>query len=72
MVGVCVCRNGFLCTTGEVGVWLIRRKVSNSQSLSVSDPGSLSEDNPILGDRNVPVVVTCSFVTFNPEIKRRT
>ena len=70
-VGVCV-ENGFLCVTGEVGVWLIRRKVSNSRSLSVSDPGSLSEENPVLGDRNVPDVVTCSFVTFNPQIKCRT
>ena len=71
VVGVCV-KNGFFCTIGEVGVWLIRRKVLNSRSLSVSDPGSLSEDNPVLGDRNVPVVVTCSFVTFNLEIKCKT
>ena len=70
-MGVSV-KNGFLCATGEVGVWLIQRKVSNSRSLSVSDPGSLSEDNPVLGDRNVPIVVTCSFVTFNLEIKRKT
>ena len=60
VVGVSV-KNGFLCTTGEVSVWLIRRKVSNSQSLSVSVPGSLSEENPVGGDRYVPDVVNLFF-----------
>ena len=60
-MGVGVCKNGFLCATGEVGVWLIRRKVSNSRSLSVSVPGSLSEENPVGGDRYVPDVVNLFF-----------
>ena len=55
-------KNGFLCATGKVGVWLIRRKVSNSRSLSVSVPGSLSEENPVGGgDRYVPDVVNLFF-----------
>ena len=66
-MGVSVCvKNGFLCATGEVGVWLIRRKVSNSRSLSVSVPGSLSEENPVGGDRYVPDVVNLFFCYVRP------
>ena len=54
-------KNGFLCVTGEVGVWGVRRKVLNSRSLSVSVPGSLSEENPVGGDRYVPDVVNVFF-----------
>ena len=67
-----MCKNGFLCATGEVGVWLIRRKVSNSRSLSVSVPGSLSEENPVGGIDMCPTLLTCSFVTFDRKIKRST
>ena len=59
-------KNGFLCATGEVGVRLIRRKVSNSWSLSVSVPGSLSEENPVGGDRYVPDVVNLFFCYVRP------
>ena len=64
-VGACV-KNGFFCVTGEVGVWLIWRKVSNSRSLSVSVPGSLSEENPVGGDRYVPDVVNLFFCYVRP------